>query len=109
MTLTNEEQQLIKESLGVYLQLASQQMPPATIEAMADKIRDLLEKLPLLGQSNGDGPANKPANITDEWFSNVCITCEKLSPTGCTDNVTKKFPGKCDPILKYEMQKRLDS
>lgn len=107
MILNNEEQQLIKEALGVYIQIASQQMPQQTVEALAGKIRDLIEKLPQLGQENGDGPANKPANITDEWFEHVCITCDKLTPTGCSDTVTQKFPGKCDPILKYEMHKRL--
>lgn len=107
MELSNEEQQLIKESLGVYIQIASQQMPQSTVEAIAEKIRDIIEKLPHLGATPGDGPANKPAKISDEWFEKVCISCDKLTATGCSDNVTQKFPGKCDPILKYEMNKRL--
>lgn len=109
MILQEEEQQLIKEALGVYIQIASQQMPHSTVESLAGKIRDIIEKLQQLGAETGDGPANKPNNISDEWFENVCISCNKLTATGCSDSVTQKFPGKCDPILKYEMNKRLSN
>lgn len=109
MSLSNEEIQLIQEAMGVYIQLAAQQMPQSTVEALSMKAKEILEKLPTLGVNNGDGPANKPANISDEWFENVCTGCDKLTPTGCSDTVTQKFPGKCDPILKYEMNKRLSN
>lgn len=103
MGLNEEEQGLIKEALQVYLQLIGQQMPGALAQVQPI-IENIVEKLPNLGES-GESTSNKPHNISDEWFENVCQQCGKLTPKGCSDSVTAKFPGKCDPILKYEMQK----
>ena len=46
-----------------------------------------------------------PAGINQEWFENVCQACAHLTAAGCSDKITAKFPGKCDPILKYERNK----
>jgi hypothetical protein len=104
MILDNEDKQMIKESLSIYLQVAQQQMPPEQVQQLATKAQDLLLKLDNLG--DGVESSNKPAGISDEWFEKVCcVGCEKLSAIGCEDSVTKTFPGKCDPILNYEMKK----
>ncbi len=101
--LTPEEQQLVKESLALYLQLAQQQMPPQMVEELAVQAKEILMKLEQ-GVPAEDGN-NQPTGINDEWYSHVCLKCEHLVATGCDDPVTKKFPGKCDPILKFEMKK----
>ncbi len=108
MQLKQDEQDLIKEALGIYVQLVQQQMPADMLQPISDKVQTILEKLPALGATAAEGmPANKPHNISEEWFNNVCTGCDMLSPSGCTDSVTEKFPGKCDPILKYERAKFL--
>ena len=104
--LLPEEKQMLAEALQVYLQLAAQQMPQETVEALAQKAQGLIQKLDTLGATNPDGTVNnKPAGISDEWFEAVCQSCENLTETGCSDSVTAKYPGKCDPILKYEFEK----
>ena len=104
--LLPEEKQMLTEALQVYLQFASQQMPADTITALAQKAQELLQKLDTLGTIGADGTqSNKPLGISDEWYENVCKTCKSLSATGCEEGITKKFPGKCDPILKYEFNK----
>jgi len=106
MALTNEEKSIIEEALSVYLQIVSRQAPPAQVQQLAQIAQNIIRKLDSIG--NGGGPqGNKPAGISDEWYDNVCSTCDKLSPGGCTDKVTEKYPGKCDPILHYERQKLL--
>jgi len=67
----------------------------------------VVKKLDSIGSSSKGG--NKPNGIIDEWYKNVCKTCDKLGPTGCLDKVTEKFPGKCDPILHYEREKQQKS
>ena len=103
MSLTSDEKALIHESLQVYIQLATQQMGAQRASGMAQMARDVILKLENLGSSGV--PGGKPDGITDEWFESVCKSCAMLSPTGCSDKVTAKFPGKCDPILKYEQKK----
>lgn len=103
MAFTPDEKQMIKESLSLYLQYAGQQVAPAQMEQLADVVRGIITKLDTT--STGDGESLKPAGISDEWFESVCSTCDRLTPTGCDDPVTAKFPGKCDPILKFEMAK----
>jgi hypothetical protein len=105
MSLTAEEKSLVQEALQVYLQLAARQMPQQQIVQLAKTAEGIIRKLDSVGQGGGKG-GNKPAGITDEWFKKVCQSCDKLSPSGCTDKVTEKFPGKCDPILHYENRKR---
>ena len=107
MSLTNEERMLIEEALQVYLQLVARQMQPQQVQQLTQLAKGLIAKLDTLqagGAAPGDKPV-KPAGISDEWYKQVCQDCVKLTPGGCTDKVTAKFPGKCDPILHYEMDK----
>lgn len=105
MALTQEEKGLVEEALSVYLQLVSQQVPPQQVQQLAAVAQGIIGKLDNVG---GDGKSsNKPAGISDEWFENVCATCDNLGAMGCEDKVTLKFPGKCDPILHYEREKLL--
>ena len=104
MGLTAEEKGMIEESLGVYLQIISRQVPPAQVQQLAKVAQNIVKKLDSLGANRGS-QGNKPMGISDEWYKNVCLKCDKLSTDGCTDKVTEKFPGKCDPILHYENSK----
>jgi hypothetical protein len=106
MALSNEEKALVEEAMQVYLQLVARQLPQAQVQQIAQIAKGILEKLDSVGSGGGGAKGNKPGGITDEWYKKVCQKCDKLSATGCTDKVTVKFPGKCDPILKYENEKR---
>jgi hypothetical protein len=103
MALSAEEKALIQEALQVYLQIISRQMPQQQVQQVVHIAEGVVKKLDSIGSDKRGG--NKPTGITDEWFKNVCKTCDKLNHTGCTDKVTEKFPGKCDPILHYERNK----
>jgi len=104
MSLTNEEKGLIEEALSVYLQLVARQVPPQQVQQLAAVAQGIVKKLDhLSGASNPGG--NKPTGISDEWYENVCQSCDKLGTGGCMDKVTEKYPGKCDPILHYERAK----
>jgi len=105
MALTNEEKGLVEEALAVYLQLVSQQLPKQQVQQVAMMAQGIINKLDNLGAGGGAGVSNKPAGISDEWFEKVCKSCDKMTPAGCEDKVTLKFPGKCDPILHYERAK----
>jgi hypothetical protein len=105
MALTNEEKGLVEEALSVYLQLVSQQLPKQQVQQVAMMAQGIINKLDSVGAGAGDGVSNKPAGISDEWFEKVCKSCDKMTPGGCEDKVTLKFPGKCDPILHYERAK----
>jgi hypothetical protein len=102
---TNEEKQFVKESLTIYLQMASQQVPPQMLEQLGEVAKTILLKVDKAGSGDLGEGGNKPPNISDEWFEKVCQECDKLDYSGCTDSITAKFPGKCDPILKYEFVK----
>ncbi|MDR0306875.1 MAG: hypothetical protein LBI42_08580 [Chitinispirillales bacterium] len=106
MSLTNEEKGLIEEALSVYLQLVARQVPPQQVQQIAAAAQGIVKKLDRIGGAQTDG-SNKPAGISDEWYKNVCLSCDKLDPGGCMDKVTEKYPGKCDPILHYERGKLL--
>jgi hypothetical protein len=106
MSLTNEEKSLVEEALQVYIQLVARQLPQQQVQQIAQVAQGVVAKLDSVGSGVGGAKGNKPAGITDEWYKKVCQKCDKLSPSGCTDKVTAKFPGKCDPILKYENEKR---
>ncbi len=104
MALNSEEKALTPEALQVYLHIVARQLPQQQVQAVAQMAEGVVKKLDSIGSNTKGG--NKPAGITDEWYKNVCKTCEKLSPSGCQDKVTEKFPGKCDPILLYERDKK---
>jgi hypothetical protein len=106
MSLSAEEKGLIQEALQVYLQLVARQLPQQQVVQVAKVIEGIVQKLDSVGQGGGGKGGSKPAGISDEWFKKVCQSCDKLSPSGCTDKVTEKYPGKCDPILHYENRKR---
>jgi hypothetical protein len=103
MALSNEEKALVQEALQVYLQIVARQMPPQNVQQLAKIAEGIVRKLDSAGGGGKSG--NKPAGITDEWYKKVCLSCDKLTPTGCSDKVTAKYPGKCDPILHYESSK----
>jgi hypothetical protein len=106
MALSKEEKGIIEEALGVYLQLVARQLPQQQVQQLASVVQGIVRKLDTLN-SGGGKQGNKPSGISDEWYKNVCLSCDKLSPAGCTDKVTEKYPGKCDPILHYEREKSL--
>jgi len=106
MSLSNEEKAMVEEALQIYLQLVARQMQPAQVQQLAHMAQGIIKKLDSAGPAAGDKNGNKPAGITDEWFKKVCQSCIKLTPSGCSDKVTEKYPGKCDPIIKYENEKR---
>jgi hypothetical protein len=108
MALSSEEKGMIEEALGIYLQVIAQQVPRQQVQQLAAVAQNIIRKLDTVG-SGGGKQGNKPAGISDEWYKNVCLSCDKLSPSGCTDKVTEKFPGKCDPILHYERDKALNN
>jgi len=106
MALSNEEKALVEEALQVYLQLVARQTPPAQVQQLAAIAQGIIKKLDSTENHVSSDGSNKPEGITDEWYTNVCLACVKLTPSGCSDKTTEKFPGKCDPILSYENKKR---
>lgn len=106
MGLSEEEKDLIAQALQFYVQHASSQLPPQAVQQLLAMAKATLHKV-----DNMEGPGAKrksgepPTGISEEWFENVCQACDKLTATGCSDKITVKFPGKCDPILKYERHK----
>jgi hypothetical protein len=106
MGLSEEEKDLVAQSLQMYVQQAAQQLPPASVQQLLLIAKGIITKLDQIEVGGGKKKSNEPpVGISEDWFTNVCQTCSFLSPTGCTDKITAKFPGKCDPILKYERSK----
>jgi hypothetical protein len=106
MGLSEEEKDLVAQSLQMYVQQAAQQLPPASVQQLLLVAKGIITKLDQLEIGGGKKKSNEPPpGISEEWFEKVCQTCSFLSPAGCTDKITAKFPGKCDPILKYERSK----
>jgi hypothetical protein len=104
MPLSEEEKDLIAQSLQFYLQQASAQLPPQSVQQIMQMAKGIVAKLDSL-EAGGRKTGEPPPGISEEWFQNVCQTCPHLTATGCSDKITVKFPGKCDPILKYERNK----
>ena len=103
---SNEEKSLLQEALGVYVQLVQQRAPREQVAVIAELAQNLMEKIETAEAGGTSAPSQKPRGISDEWFANCCTSCDKLAPGGkCTDKITDKFPGKCDPILLYERAK----
>ncbi len=103
MSLSNEEKMMVQEALQVYMQIVARQLPGPQVKQIMKLAEGIVKKLDTLGSSGKQG--NKSPGITDEWYNAVCKKCDKLGPSGCTEKVTEKFPGKCDPILLYEQSK----
>ena len=106
MGLSEEEKDLVAQALQMYVQQAAQQLPPASVQQLLLIAKGVITKLDQLevggGKKKSDDP---PPGISQEWFEKVCQSCTFLTAAGCTDKITIKFPGKCDPILKYERTK----
>jgi hypothetical protein len=107
MALSEDEKDLIAQSLQFYLQQASTQLPAQAIQQLMGVAKGIIAKLDNPdafggGQKKSGEP---PIGISPEWFEHVCLTCPMLTASGCSDKITVKFPGKCDPILKYERNK----
>ena len=105
MALSEEEKDLIAQSLQFYLQQASGQLPPQSVQQLMGMAKAIITKLDNLEEGGKLKSGGPPTGISQEWFEKVCQTCKHLTPTGCSDKITVKFPGKCDPILKYERAK----
>ena len=106
MSLLPEEKELVARSLQMYAQMVGSQYGPQEMQALVPVIKGILKKLDDVGAAMPAGAA--PAGVTDDWFRNVCVSCPKSGgPTGCQDPVTAKFPGKCDPILNWERNRRI--
>lgn len=106
MSLLPDEKELVSRALQLYAQMIGQQYGPNEMQALVPVIKDILRKLDEVG--SGAAPGKPPFGVSQEWFDAVCATCPKAGgPSGCTDPVTAKFPGKCDPILTWERKKLL--
>ena len=108
MALSEDEKDLVAQALQLYLQQASMQLPPQAVQQLMAVAKGIIAKLDHLdagGEGSRRAGGEPPAGISEEWFEKVCQTCAHLTSAGCTDKITAKFPGKCDPILKYERSK----
>lgn len=103
------EKEILQNALTVFLQLNQQRMPAADFEKLYRLIQPLIEKIETAEEGGaGAGAEAKPRGISDEWYQSCCRACDKLAPGGrCLDKITEKYPGKCDPVLKYEREKLL--
>lgn len=107
MALLPEEKELVARSLQLYAQMIGNQYGPAEMQAMLPMVKEILKKLDDVGSSAASKAGSAPVGVSEEHFEAVCSSCPKSGgSTGCQDPVTAKFPGKCDPILTYERNKR---
>lgn len=105
MALQEEEKDLIAQSLQFYIQQASGQLPPQSVQQLVAVAKGIIAKLDHLDEAGGRKVGEAPPGISPEWYENVCGSCRMLTASGCSDKITAKFPGKCDPIIKYERSK----
>jgi hypothetical protein len=106
MILNDEEKQIMINALRVYGQIAKQQMTPDVYATVVVKVGSLSKKIKEDGTPIVDVC---PPGLTEEQWTSVCkLLCDKFIDGKCTDPIAKKYPGKCDPILKFERQKTLD-
>jgi hypothetical protein len=104
MAFSEEEKDLVVQSLQFYLQQAGAQLPPQAVQQLMTMAKSIVTKLDQPGAAAAP-VGEPPAGISREWFDNVCTTCPQWTGSNCTDKITAKFPGKCDPILIYERGK----
>ena len=103
---SNNEKAFLQDAVGVYLQLAQQRLPAAEFDKHYRLAQQVAEKIETSDEGGPGGAVAKPRGISDEWFTNCCQSCDKLASGGkCLDKITEKYPGKCDPIIKYERRK----
>jgi hypothetical protein len=107
MSLLPEEKELVTRALQLYAQMIGSQYGPQEMQALVPVIKGILKKLDQVGPGAAE-PGVAPIGISEEWFQKICSSCPKAGgPSGCQDPVTAKYPGKCDPILTWERNKRL--
>ncbi len=106
MAFSEEEKDLVVQSLQFYLQQAGAQLPPQAVQQLMTMAKSIVTKLDQPG-AGGEGPkaGEPPPGISQDWYDHVCVTCPQLKGSTCLDKITVKFPGKCDPILLFERQK----
>ena len=107
MTYNDNELRLLVDMGKIYTQVAASQLPEADVQKLAVAIGNLLDKITSDNSTeHADGTSiPKPIGISDEWYNNVCVKCNNYKNGNCMDSVTSKYPGKCDPILHYEIEK----
>lgn len=103
--LNQNERDLLNHMANVYMAVAKQDLPPENVQQLTQVVAGIFKKID--DMMNGT-TSSRPEGITEEWFEGVCKACEALNGNKCTNTITAKFPGKCDPILKFESQKILD-
>ena len=94
MAFSEEEKDLVVQSLQYYLQQAGAQLPPAAVQQLMTMAKSIVTKL----DQPGSEPAKAgepPPGISQEWYDHVCVTCPQLKGSTCMDKITVKFPGKC--------------
>ena len=100
--LSDEEKAFLQEAINIYLQMAQSRIPRDKLEKILQFAEGIMEKLDQADSGGGKG-STMPRGITEEWFKNCCVECDKLAAGGrCLDKITEKFPGKCDPVILYE-------
>ncbi|MFP4522484.1 MAG: hypothetical protein ACLFQK_10095 [Fibrobacterota bacterium] len=107
---TDQEKQVLSQALSTFIQVASQQFPREQVEELAAMAETIMKKAEQGTDSTEESMSGgrKPKGIGDEFFENVCKSCDKYDPSGnCLDPVTEKYPEKCDPILEYKRNKAM--
>ena len=98
---TDQEKKIAVDAFNVYMQVVNANAPAPQAKAIAGVAQSIIRKISNLETS--EEPQKLPG-ISDDQFLNVCMSCDSFKGA-CTDPVAIKFPGKCDPILKYERDK----
>jgi hypothetical protein len=97
MTLTTEEKQIVSAALQLYVRVAKQSASLVQMAPLLTHVKAIVAKL---SSPDDVEMTERPVGITDELFETVCKSCQKYK-NRCTDEVAMKYPGKCDPILRY--------
>ncbi len=104
---SEQEQAMVSEALQYYLQVAQKQYSQEDVGQIVELAKGVIEKMASATEGGAEEAATSgPKGIKDEWVDNCCKKCDNLMPGGkCSDAITEKYPGKCDPILLYERRK----
>lgn len=105
MAYTKHELNLLVDSFKCYVMMAAHELQPPQVELLTKQLGDLLDKIVSTQVNNTPNAPVKPNGISDEYFESVCKSCNKFINNECTDAITMKYPGKCDPILHFESKK----
>jgi hypothetical protein len=99
MQLTTVQKQTAIEALKIYWQYVKSRLEPSQALPVIQDIKVIMKELETI--EIVDVEDTRPVGVTDEQFENVCKKCDQYDHK-CKDLVAMKFPGKCDPLLKYE-------